>query len=67
MTCHRSHYSTSSSLDRRRAGLRATIGGIAGIVAAVQLCVVEDPVGESPCAWPLKSELIIASDPGIRC
>jgi hypothetical protein len=48
-------------------GLPATIGGIASIVAAVEICVVEDPVGGIAVRLAVKSDCIIVSDPRIRC
>ena len=48
-------------------GLPAIIGGIAGIVAAVEICVVEDPVGGIAVPLAVKSDCIIVSDPRIRC
>ena len=47
--------------------IRATIGGIAGIVAAVEICVVEDPVGGIAVRLAVKRDLNVASDPRIRC
>ena len=47
--------------------IRATFGGIAGIVAAVQPCVLVDPVGGIAVRLAAKSDLIIVSDPRIRC
>ena len=48
-------------------GLPATIGGIASIVAAVEICVVEDPVGGIAVRLAIKKDMSVASDPRIRC